>query len=393
MIIDEERAPLIKLAFDEFAAGNWTVSDLAEHLAACGLTTRATPHVPSAPIDRKALYKVLANRYYTGVLSFKGVEYPGIHPALVSNETWQQVQDVLASHVNGERTREHPHFLKGSLYCRNCGSRMIINYTKSRSGVRYPYFVCIGRHNKVTDCKQKAVLISEVERQVEQIYDRYSVPPAVREYLENFLQGSIKTERQKYETELGGLRREKDKLERQRKKLLEAHYNDAIPLDLMKSEQQKIAKQLAAIDSEIKAHECAFESISERLSEALELVEDCGRTYRMASDHIKRMMNQAIFSNLWVEKDGRITAEFAPIFQMLTQPAKDVTALYKQQKIRGAETLTDFLSVISNRIQKFFGYGWSNDLLVPVGGLEPPRCCHRRILSPLRLPIPSHRRF
>ena len=28
-------------------------------------------------------------------------------------------------------------------------------------------------------------------------------------------------------------------LERKRKKLLEAHYNDAIPLDLMKSEQQK----------------------------------------------------------------------------------------------------------------------------------------------------------
>ncbi len=145
------------------------------------------------------------------------------------------------------------------------------------------------------------------------------------------------------------------------------------PISLLKSEQQKIAKQLAAINSEIKAHECAFESISERLSEALKLVEDCGRTYRMASDHIKRMMNQAIFSNLWVEKDGRITAEFAPIFQMLTQPAEDVKALYKQQKIRGAETLTDFLSVISNRIQKFFGCGWSNDLLVPETGLEPAR--------------------
>ena len=25
--------------------------------------------------------------------------------------------------------------------------------------------------------------------------------------------------------------------------------------------------------------------------------------------------------------------------------------------------------------------------LVPVGGIEPPRCCHRRILSPLRLPF------
>ena len=30
--------------------------------------------------------------------------------------------------------------------------------------------------------------------------------------------------------------------------------------------------------------------------------------------------------------------------------------------------------------------------LVPVAGLEPARCCHRWILSPLRLPIPTHRR-
>ncbi len=29
--------------------------------------------------------------------------------------------------------------------------------------------------------------------------------------------------------------------------------------------------------------------------------------------------------------------------------------------------------------------------MVPVAGLEPARCRHRWILSPLRLPIPSHR--
>ena len=371
VILDEERAPLIKLAFEEYATGNWTIGDLADHLAACGLTTRPTPRIPSVPINGKALNKILVNPYYKGIVTYKGVEYAGNHPALVDEMTWQQVQNILVSHTNGERTREHPHFLKGSLYCRNCGSRMIINYTKSRSGVRYPYFVCIGRHNKVTDCKQKAVLINDVEQQVEQIYDRYSFPPAVREYMENFLQEGIKTEQQKHETELDGLRREKDKLERQRKKLLEAHYNDAIPLDLMKSEQQKIAKQLAAIDSEIKAHECAFESISERLSEALELMEDCGRTYRLAEDHLKKLLNQAIFSKLWIEKDGRVTAEFAKPFDVLVTPLTDVLIHHKQEKARGTNVLTDIFSVISNRFKKFFGNGWSNDLLVEISGIEP----------------------
>ncbi len=31
--------------------------------------------------------------------------------------------------------------------------------------------------------------------------------------------------------------------------------------------------------------------------------------------------------------------------------------------------------------------------LVPVAGVEPARCRHRGILSPVRLPVPSHRRM
>ena len=33
------------------------------------------------------------------------------------------------------------------------------------------------------------------------------------------------------------------------------------------------------------------------------------------------------------------------------------------------------------------------DDLVLVTGIEPVRCCHRGILSPLRLPIPPHQRL
>lgn len=376
VVLDEERAPLIKLAFEEYATGNWTVNDLAEHLAACGLTTRATPRIPSVPVDKRVLNTVLVNPYYKGVVTYKGVEYAGNHPALVATDVWQQVQDVLASHVNGERTREHPHFLKGSLYCRQCGSRMIVTYAKARSGVRYPYFICAGRHSKrEKDCKQKAVLIDEVERQVEQIYDRYSLSPELRKYLEKYLQANIKAEQEKYETELDGLRREKDKLERKRKKLLEAHYNDAIPLDLMKSEQQKIAKQLLAVEHQIKIYGQIFAGVSESISKALELIEDCGLTYRLVDDRYKKMLNQAIFSKLWVGEDGNVTAEFREPFNMLIGPIKGEIAHYNKEKARGAEALTDIFSVIANRISHFFGHGLNNDNLVDDTGLEPVTPC------------------
>lgn len=106
VVLDEERSSLIKLGFEEFATGNWTVNSLAEYLAACGLNTRATPKMPSVPIDKKSLNQILKNPYYKGIVVYKGVEYVGSHLPIVDADVWQQVQDMLASHVNGERTRE-----------------------------------------------------------------------------------------------------------------------------------------------------------------------------------------------------------------------------------------------------------------------------------------------
>lgn len=76
------------------------------------------------------------------------------------------------------------------------------------------------------------------------------------------------------------------------------------------------------------------------------------------------MMNQAIFSKLLVESDGRITAEFTKPFKSIVTPITDVLAHYKQEKARGTEITTDFLSVIANRISHFFGHGLNNDFLV-----------------------------
>ena len=176
VILDEERAPFIRQAFELYATGDWTVNDLAEHLALQGFTTRGTPSMPSKPMDKRVLSTILNNQYYTGKIRFQGAYLPGKHESLVDHETWQKVQDVLESHLNGERIRNHPHFLKGTVYCGACGERLLVQYAKSRSGVGYPYYSCAGRHGKRNDCKQRSILIEEVERQMEALYHESPSP-------------------------------------------------------------------------------------------------------------------------------------------------------------------------------------------------------------------------
>lgn len=362
VILDPDRAPLIKIAFEEYATGNWTADDLAEHLAACGLTTRATPKIPSMPVTAKALYGMLSNPYYKGVVSYKGIEHQGAHEPLVSVEVWDTVQAVLESHINGERIRKHPHFLKSSVYCATCGSRLIVSNERKKNGNVYPYFVCAGRHNKRhKDCRMKAILISTVEKKIEEIYDSYQLPSELREELENQLQIIIKTERSKFDEELASLNREKIKLEHQRKKLLEAHYSDAIPLDLMKSEQKEIAKKLASIEREISAHNLTFEQIMDNLTLALDLIEDCGATYRFASDHIKRMMNQAIFSRFLIRNgedvEFGIDVEYNAPFDKILKPLEQHIAQVNHMKLRKSNELSSFVDIAKRHIRNYFGCG------------------------------------
>ena len=410
VILDPDRAPLIKLGFKEYATGNWIVSDLAEHLAACGLTTRSTPKISSQPINDKAMYKILTNPYYKGVVKYKEVEYPGSHEPLTDVETWDKVQTILATHCNGERNYKHPHFLKSTVYCACCGERLLISNEKKKNGIVYPYFVCAGRHSKRSpDCKTRAVLIDVVEKKIEELYDTYQLPPEVRNDLESQIQKIIDAENEKYTNEINGLKGQKAKLENKRYKLLEAHYNSAIPLEMLKSEQQKIAKELAAIEHEIRIHNTTFAGLTENLRMGLDIIEDCGTFYRNADDTTKRLLNQAIFDKIYIsntDEDGvKIEPQFRAPFNQLIEPIKDDLAKINRAKQTASDKLQQLIEIAKDHIQTFFGCGLnainkstsietspnqsyffgqissSKDFLVEQIGLEPTTSAMRMLRS------------
>ncbi|MCA1604965.1 MAG: recombinase family protein, partial [Acidobacteria bacterium] len=124
--IDPERAPLIRWAFEVYATGDWTVTDLHAALRQKGLTTRPTANKSARDLPLNSLYKLLRNPYYLGVVSYQGATYEGKHQALIDTEIWLRVQDILAAHAHtGEKDRVHQHYLRGTIFCGHCGNRLI----------------------------------------------------------------------------------------------------------------------------------------------------------------------------------------------------------------------------------------------------------------------------
>src|SRR5271169_4754797 len=70
----------------------------------CSTTTNGTRR-GSRLFSRGHLYGLLANPIYTGRIAHKGELYPGLHPALIEDETWTAVQDQLAAHAGDHRPR------------------------------------------------------------------------------------------------------------------------------------------------------------------------------------------------------------------------------------------------------------------------------------------------
>ena len=305
--LDEERAPLARLAFTEYATGNWTVRQLAEHLNNRGLTIPPTARKPANPVSVRLLQTLLRNPYYKGVISFQGVEYAGAHEPLVDAATWQTVQDILTAHANGERQRTHNHHLKSTIVCGLCGARLLVQHATSRASGTYHYFVCARRH-RVHDCTFKAVLIDEVEARVAELYQQIRLSSDDRRDIERYLHAEFAHIQANRQQDIQRLTTRQQQLEDQRHKLLEAHYAGAIPLDLLKKEQDQLTSGILAIQRELDGYTADAALVEQHLTQALDLLEDCHRLYLAVPDRLKKLLNQVFFERILVnpavDEDG-----------------------------------------------------------------------------------------
>ena len=277
--IDPVRGPLITQAFAEYATDRWTLSTLTDHLTAHGLTTAPTPSRPSHPLDHNKLLNILRNPYYRGIVTYQGVHYPGRHQPLIDEATWQRVQTVLSQHRHGERQRIHNHHLKTTVRCGQCGGRLIIHHAKARNGHIYPYFVCSYRQRHREQCSFKAVLIDEVDARIADLYRHIHITPDERRAIEKYLRGELDRLYARQHAHTRTLAAHARALKAQQAKLLEAHYADAVPLDLFKAEQTRLARELDHTSRELAALTADREHLEHRLEEALALLEQCHRLY------------------------------------------------------------------------------------------------------------------
>lgn len=318
--LDPDRAHLMAWAFEAYATGEHTVASLQRELSARGLTIPPGPKRTEKPVSVSRLTTLLQNRYYLGKVVFMGVEYEGQHPAIVSLETFTQVASIISSHRVGEKQREHPHHLKGTIFCGRCESRLSMMQITKRSGAVYQYFYCLGRHQKRTGCQAPYISVSAVERAVEREWREVRIDPHYGALLQELVESEVSAMDAANVKIEDRVRLQLGRKREQRRKLLEANYEGAIPIDLLKSEQLSLGRDIEQLELMLARARIKVANLELALRKTLEFLYEPYETYMAAPSQLRRQLNQAIFERILIDEHGPAAdVELAEPFNTLLQ--------------------------------------------------------------------------
>ena len=161
---DPIQGPIVRKLFELYASGRFTVPFLGEKAAELGLRYKNNPKT----LSRAAIYMMLRNSLYHGLISWKDEEVVGKHEPLVSKELFDRVQAVLGR----ERKPKNLKFaFRGLAVCGNCcGFITAERHFKTGNGRKrvYVYYRCTGWKNGGAVCADSYIREEELILQLAQ---------------------------------------------------------------------------------------------------------------------------------------------------------------------------------------------------------------------------------
>ena len=178
---------------------------------------------------------------------------------------------------------------------------------RDKAGDRYEYFTCSGRRRRTTNCTRSAILAERAEAEIERTYQRNSLSRTQAEHVRKVLNDVFDQLEGSSEDERKLLTAQRDKLEAERLKLVQAHYADAIPLDLLKTEQDRIRASLDQITTRLDNLADTYAEARAGLDQLTDLLVDLDDLYNKCEPAERRILNRPLFTRITIDDEENAT--------------------------------------------------------------------------------------
>jgi len=319
VVVDKNTAPFVIQAFKTYAGGDHSIWSITEYLKKNGVEGKL-----GKKLQYSAVHHILTNPFYYGLMRWKGEEIMGKHQPLIDKPTFDLVQTILAGKGNyGIRKRKHNFLLNGFVFCKNCHRRFVAEWHynpkfKSRGG-KIGYYHCSGLGKRGTGCKERYVLLEDLEGQVEKEIEKLEFKPEFVEAVQrNVKQIYFET------TERGlsarkAINNRKVGLEIKRDKLEEALLSGAFDSDTYKRQKANIDTGLLQAQKELLEIDKVRTVDMKLIEEVMAITQNIAKAYKEADIYRKKAYLHFFFKELLVKDKKIAEIKYQPVIEVLQQ--------------------------------------------------------------------------
>ena len=312
IVKDPERFSLVRKMWDLMLTGNYNPKQIVKIANdEWSFRTEKRNRMGDRPLAISSAYHIFINKFYAGIVPYAGKEYPGAHEPMISIDEFDRVQ-VLLGKKEKPRPQTREFAFTGIIRCATCGCLVTAEEKKKHIKATgkiasYTYYRCTRRKQDI-ECKEPAVTLGEIERQIGEEILKFTIDPEFRDFALGIIRKNNDVEIESRTKARAMLESSHADLQRQLDNLTRMRYRDLIDDETFARERMALQQGLDKAQRRLNETHDRSEEWIELAERAFNFATHAYAIFKAGDIQTKREIFSAIGTN-YILKDGVLKIE------------------------------------------------------------------------------------
>ncbi len=288
VIIDPERAFLVRNLFQEYSKGIYSIAELVRKANDWGLRT-----LKGKKVYTQTIHRLLQNPFYYGMMKVKGQLYPHAYDPLISKDLFDACQAVREGRGRNQAVVEtkYPYIFRGLIKCAVSGRLVSCDLKKGR------HIYLINRDPANPD-KKLYTKENIVLDQLRGIFASIQIPEELLTEILESLKKTHRNEQDYYQASITALNKEHGILTRRLDVLLDEYLDKSITKDMYDRKHGQLIQHRQEVQEQLERHNSGDEEFRMAVSTLVSIASKALNIFDRSTTDEKRQLIGYVFSNL-----------------------------------------------------------------------------------------------
>lgn len=300
IVLDPERAPLVKKMFEMYASGCYSIKSLQQFAKEMDLYSVRNKNNKS--LGRETIWNTLKNPFYYGEMKIRGEIMPHKYEPIISKALFEKVQDILSGKNTCVPTREYGGIsfaFRKLIRCAECGGTISSEQHFKKSGRKYTYLRCT--HPKGC-CHQGLVSELQLLKQLdEEVFSKIQLNANIVDLLKKCVQKKMIEDSEANAVMKRQIANELNQLEAREKRIKDCFFDGDITRDEWNEEKAEIATRREELQHTAEKYADISRDIQYTVNEVLDIAASASEIMKKATPEQKNNLLGLVLKDCYLD--------------------------------------------------------------------------------------------